>query len=119
MNSPSVLPSSNPCTIRFDLAGGEPFRFVSLTLNRGSSLSRTFTGFPVGGGTVTHTHTLRYQAKVGAGARELFLAEERGLAHLFTLPGVREWWEANPYAFTTEFRSYIETFRPGPPADQG
>ena len=63
-------------------------------------------------------HTLQYQAEVGAGARELFLAEERGLAHLFTLSGVREWWEVNPYAFTPEFRSYIETFRPETPADQ-
>ncbi len=63
-------------------------------------------------------HTLHYQAKVGAGARELFLAEERGLAHLFTLPGIREWWKANPYAFTSELRSYIETFPSETPADQ-
>ena len=59
-------------------------------------------------------HTLHYQAKVGAGDRELLLAEERGLAHLFTLPGIRDWWAESPYAFSPEFRSYIETFRSEP-----
>ena len=41
----------------------------------------------------------------------LLIAEERGLAYLFTLPGIREWWDENPYAFSPEFRSYIEQFR--------
>ena len=55
--------------------------------------------------------TLHYQARVGAGDKDLLLAEERGLAYLFTLPGIREWWDENPYAFSPEFRSYIEQFR--------
>jgi hypothetical protein len=61
--------------------------------------------------------TLHYQARVGAGDRELLIAEERGLAHLFTLPGVREWWDENPYAFSPEFRIYIEQFRSATPAN--
>ena len=62
--------------------------------------------------------TLHYQARVGAGERDLLLAEERGLAHLFTLPGIREWWEENPYAFSPEFRGYIKQFRSVTPANQ-
>ena len=54
--------------------------------------------------------TLHYQARVGAGDKDLLVAEERGLAYLFTLPGIREWWDENPYAFSPEFRSYIEQF---------
>ncbi|MBW2241516.1 MAG: hypothetical protein JRH01_05975 [Deltaproteobacteria bacterium] len=55
--------------------------------------------------------TLHYQVRTGAGDRELLLAEEKSFAHLFSHPGVSEWWEANPYAFSPEFRSYMETFR--------
>ena len=58
--------------------------------------------------------TLHYQARVGAGDKELLLAEEKGFAHLFSLPGVNDWWVENPYAFSPEFRSYMEGFRSSP-----
>lgn len=54
--------------------------------------------------------TMHYQARVGAGERNLLVAEERSLAALFSTPGVREWWSENPYAFGPEFRSYLERF---------
>lgn len=54
--------------------------------------------------------TMHYQAYVGAGERNLLLAEERSLAALLSTPGVREWWAENPYAFGPEFRSYLERF---------
>jgi len=56
--------------------------------------------------------TMHYQAGVGAGERNLLLAEERSLAALLSAPGVREWWAENPYAFGSEFRSYLERFLP-------
>ena len=54
--------------------------------------------------------TMHYQARVGAGERNLLVAEERSLAALLSTPGVREWWAENPYAFGPEFRSYLERF---------
>ena len=62
--------------------------------------------------------TLHYQARVGAGDNELLLAEEKSFAHLFSLPGVSEWWKANPYAFSPRFRSYMEGFRSAPPVNR-
>lgn len=55
--------------------------------------------------------TMHYQARVGAGEKNLLVAEERSLAALLSTPGVREWWAENPYAFGPEFRSYLERFR--------
>jgi hypothetical protein len=54
--------------------------------------------------------TMHYQARVGAGEKNLLLAEERSLAALLSTPVVREWWAENPYAFGPEFRSYLERF---------
>jgi len=51
--------------------------------------------------------TLHYQARLGAGDQDLVMAEERSLRNLLLLPGVRDWWSENPYAFGPEFRSYI------------
>jgi hypothetical protein len=59
--------------------------------------------------------TLHYQARVGTGDNELLLAEEKGFAHLLSQPGVRAWWEENPYAFSPAFRSYMEGFCSAPP----
>jgi len=47
---------------------------------------------------------------VGAGEDGLLLAEERSLATLLSTAGVREWWAENPYAFSPEFRSYVQGF---------
>ncbi len=55
--------------------------------------------------------TLHYQARVGAGDAELLLAEEKSFAHLLSRPGIAQWWDANPYAFSPMFREYMETFR--------
>ena len=52
--------------------------------------------------------TLHYQGRVGTGDRELVHAEERSLRSILAMPGARDWWSANPYAFGPEFRSYIE-----------
>ena len=61
--------------------------------------------------------TLHYQARIGTGDRELLLAEEKGFARLLSLPGISEWWTENPYAFSPEFRSYMEAFRLSPPVN--
>jgi hypothetical protein len=57
--------------------------------------------------------SLFYSAKIGTGERDLLLAEEKGFSYLMNLPGVYDWWEENPYAFSAEFRSYMEAFRTG------
>jgi len=57
--------------------------------------------------------TMRYQARVGAGDKDLVIAEERSLQDLLATSGIREWWSENPYAFGPEFRSYIELFLAG------
>jgi len=52
--------------------------------------------------------TLHYQSRLGTGDRGLVLAEERSLKSILAMPGAREWWSANPYAFGPEFRMYID-----------
>ncbi len=60
--------------------------------------------------------TMHYQARVGAGEKGLVLAEERSLRSLLSAPGVREWWNENPYAFGSESRSYLDRLlATGPP----
>ena len=54
--------------------------------------------------------TMHYQARVGAGDKDLVIAEERSLKDILSRSGAREWWSENPYAFGPEFRSYIEVF---------
>lgn len=54
--------------------------------------------------------TIHYQARTGTGERDLLLAEERSIVALVALPGVREWWAENPYAYSEDFRAYIEGF---------
>jgi hypothetical protein len=55
--------------------------------------------------------SLFYSAKSGTGERNLLHAEEKGFAHLMSSQGVYDWWNDNPYAFSPEFRSYMEEFR--------
>ena len=55
--------------------------------------------------------SLWYSAKVGTAERNLLLSEEKGFAYLMDSSGVYDWWEANPYAFSPEFRNYMEEFR--------
>jgi hypothetical protein len=54
--------------------------------------------------------TLHYQARVGAGERALLIAEERSIRALVSSPGLRSWWAENPYAYSPEFRAYIDGF---------
>ena len=56
--------------------------------------------------------SLFYSATKGTGERDLLRAEESGFSHLMSLQGVSEWWDENPYAFSPEFRSYMEAFKP-------
>jgi hypothetical protein len=63
--------------------------------------------------------TMQYQARVGTGDRDLVIAEERSLKDLLSMPGIREWWSENPYAFGPEFRSYVEAFLADVPAISG
>lgn len=55
--------------------------------------------------------SLFYSANNGSGDRSLLLAEEKGFSDLMNLPGVLDWWTGNPYAFSPEFRTYMEAFR--------
>ena len=55
--------------------------------------------------------SLWYSAKVGTSERDLLLSEEKGFVYLMDSSGVYDWWEANPYAFSPEFRNYMEEFR--------
>jgi hypothetical protein len=55
--------------------------------------------------------SLFYSASKGAGEQNLLRAEEPGFSYLLGLPGVREWWEQNPYGLSPEFRSYMDGFR--------
>ena len=56
--------------------------------------------------------TLFYQSQLGTAERLLLHAEQRSLRALFAQPGIRGWWQANPYSFSPEFRSYAESFFP-------
>ena len=55
--------------------------------------------------------TLFFSSSNGTGAHSLLLAEEKGFSHLMNLPGIKAWWKDNPFAFSPEFRSYMESFR--------
>ena len=55
--------------------------------------------------------SLWYSAKIGTAERVLLQSEEKGFVYLMNTQGVYDWWEANPYAFSPEFRSYMEAFR--------
>ncbi len=55
--------------------------------------------------------SLYYSANSGTGERKLLQAEEKGFSHLMNLQGVYDWWKDNPYAFSPEFRNYMEDFR--------
>lgn len=57
--------------------------------------------------------SLFYSANLGTGDRSLLRAEEPGIAQLIKLPGVREWWDENPYGLSPEFREYMEALRDG------
>ena len=56
--------------------------------------------------------TMYYQANLGTGDSNLVTTEERSLKALLANAGVREWWSDNPYAFSQDFRGYVETFLP-------
>ncbi len=58
--------------------------------------------------------SLFYAASNGTGARNLLQAEEKGFSYLMNVRGVYSWWNDNPYAFSPEFRSYMEGFRATP-----
>ena len=53
--------------------------------------------------------TMFYQARVGAGDEGLLQSEAEGLAFLLSQPGVREWWNENPFGFSPEFRDCINS----------
>ena len=57
--------------------------------------------------------TMHYQARKGAGDYALVKTEQRSLAGLLAMPGVREWWLDNPFAFSDDYRRYIGTFLDG------
>ncbi len=58
--------------------------------------------------------SLYYSANSGTGDLKLLQAEEKGFSHLMNLQGVYDWWKDNPYAFSPEFRNYMEDFRAAP-----
>ena len=52
--------------------------------------------------------TLYFQRESGTVDPRLWEAEKRSMTFLLNGAGGREWWRANPYSFTTEFRQFIE-----------
>lgn len=52
--------------------------------------------------------TMHYQTRSGVGETKLLKAEENGLRTLISLPGIRSWWNENPYGYSAEFRAYAE-----------
>jgi hypothetical protein len=53
--------------------------------------------------------TMHYQTRTGVGETKLLKAEENGLRTLISLPGIRSWWDENPYGYSAEFRAYAES----------
>lgn len=53
--------------------------------------------------------TMYYQASVGAGDLGLLESEGPGIASMFARPGVEDWWNANLFGLSQEFRDYIKT----------
>lgn len=101
MNFINVAVAQNPDLVRIWLSGtadrttldeGERYQFDLLLL----SYFHVF-------------ETMYYQARKGAGDHALVTTEERSLDELLGMPGVREWWLQNPFAFSEEYRSYVET----------
>ena len=52
--------------------------------------------------------TLYYQRKIGTMEEQLFVAEEKTLRWVVSLPGWREWWRSNPISLSEEYRAYID-----------
>jgi hypothetical protein len=52
--------------------------------------------------------TLFYQSRQGIGEKALWKVEEATMRSLLSNPGIREWWQSNPFRFTPEFRAYVE-----------
>ena len=52
--------------------------------------------------------TMFVQATLGAGDRDIVLAEENGIKTVFAAPGMKEWWAQNPYGFSAAFRGYVD-----------
>lgn len=63
--------------------------------------------------------TLFYQSRVGTAEHQLLVAEQRSLRALFATAGGREWWAVNPYSFSEDFRSYVESFFPATASEAG
>ena len=53
--------------------------------------------------------TMYTQAGLGAGDPGIVAAEEEGIRTAFASKGVRDWWVANPYGFSADFRAYVAT----------
>lgn len=56
--------------------------------------------------------TMFIQAGLGVGDRGIGVAEQEGIRAVLTFPGVREWWDENPYGFCGEFRAFVTTLAP-------
>ena len=52
--------------------------------------------------------TMYTQADLGAGHFGIVEAEENGIKTVFASESVREWWEENPFGFSSEFRDYVQ-----------
>lgn len=81
-----------------------------LRLTAASDPHRTFSGEHCGS-PGRRVDSLFDATNNGTGERGLLLAEEKGFSHLMNLQGVFDWWKENPYAFSPEFRRYMEGFR--------
>ena len=65
--------------------------------------------------------TIYYQSKVGVVEKKLWETEQKTMASLLSLPGMREWWATNVLEnYTIEFRALVDrTIAALPPATRG
>ncbi len=102
----------------------DSINFVNMSVTQNSELSRIYVAGMKDRGSLTEEErhrfdftllsywhvfeTMHYQALVGAGESGLMSAEERSIRAALEMPGIREWWSENPYAFGPDFREYID-----------
>jgi hypothetical protein len=53
--------------------------------------------------------TTFYQYQVGAAEEPLFRSMENDIAVVLGSAGARQWWRENPFVFSPEFRSHVES----------
>ncbi len=63
--------------------------------------------------------TMYVQAALGTGDGDIVTAEENGIRQVFASPGVRDWWNDNPFGFSSSFRAYVDAVTVSRPPRSG